>query len=57
MAGRVFAFTAPVGHGNQDQKHHIVNMDDLRSFCKTFLGEELGTVMDDAREVRGADSS
>ena len=50
QAGRVFAFTAPVGTSKMDQKHHICNMDDLRVFCETYVKVDMAQLL---KEYRG----
>ena len=48
LAGKIFAFTAPIGNSRIDQKHHIACMEDLRDFCRTHVKMDLDQAMTDA---------
>ena len=48
MDGKVYVFMKPVRHGEKDQRHWIVNMDTLRTFCRDYLEKSLDTFLDES---------
>ena len=51
MDGKVYVFTKPVRHGEKDQRHWIVNMDTLSTFCRDHLEKSLDTFLDESNTI------